>query len=109
MQQERRLRAWSRDARFAENRLRRALQEVVARVERLQWEVGSVPICLSTLDNVMEPILARLVSFGDACLDDADYCARAHVRIEHDFANLRPSSDAEPEPTPTPAGSSSGP
>ena len=108
---ERRLRAWNRVARAADVRLRRALHETVASVDRLQFEVGAVPPCLANLDVRMEPILERLTLFADSWLHDAELIASHRAEWARELAALppRPSTDSEPAPEPNAAGSSSGP
>ena len=56
----------------AQGRLRRALQETVAPVDRLQFEFGAVPRCLAGLDERMAPLLHYLHYWSDAYLDDAE-------------------------------------
>ena len=114
---ERRLRAWGRVTRVADVRLRRVLRELHASVDLLQFEVGAVPVCLNATETHMELLIGRLDNFRDACVEEADICARYLTALEADVrqlaaelaANARPSDDSEPEPTPNAAGSSRGP
>ena len=116
---ERRLRAWHRVAIAADVRLRRAVRETVQSVDRLQFEVGSIPPCLSNLEERMEPTIARLTLFADAWLYDAEYIAWHRDSMAQERAELAAReltagpnarlSDSEPEPAPNAAGSSSGP
>ena len=112
-QREHRVRAWGRVTRAAEIRLSRAVRETLASVDRLRFDVDSVPACLGAVEFSLAPVIARLDVFSRACVEEADLCAM-YIRelglFEAELAaNARPSDDSEPEPTPNASASSGGP
>ena len=112
-QREHRVRAWGRVTRAAEIRLSRAVRETLASVDRLRFDVDSVPACLGEVEASLAPVIARLDVFSRACVEEADLCAM-YIRelglFEAELAaNARPSDDSEPEPTPNASASSGGP
>ena len=112
-QREHRVRAWGRVTRAAEIRLSRAVRETLASVDRLRFDVDSVPACLGEVEASLATVIARLDVFSRACVEEADLCAM-YIRelglFEAELAaNARPSDDSEPEPTPNASASSGGP
>ena len=112
-QREHRVRAWGRVTRAAEIRLSRAVRETLASVDRLRFDVDSVPACFGAVEFSLAPVIARLDVFSRACVEEADLCAM-YIRelglFEAELAaNARPSDDSEPEPTPNASASSGGP
>ena len=112
-QREHRVRAWGRVTRAAEIRLSRAVRETLASVDRLRFDVDSVPACLGEVEANLAPVIARLDVFSRACVEEADLCAMYISELglfEAELAaNARPSDDSEPEPTPNASANSGGP